>query len=267
VSVPLARGGAAQLSGDPLAGRTKKLRTIDWTAELAGPTEILELLRDALGRGPTRVECAADSFVLKLDHLATTADPDAVEQEAANAVRAALGAVHVFVNIVGEVTVTRVWGLDQRGLSLGVGPFVRVNIRVTSAEGKKRLVAPVSASSTVASRIVQLAALQPRVARALAIVGGRDPSWADIYLLMEIVEVDLRTRFPAEGKDWVAIKEKKWIRPSEVNVLKRNAAFHRHAKRVKTPSPAMPLFRAQVLSKTIMRSWLEELSAGTLGGN
>jgi hypothetical protein len=79
---------------------------------------------------------------------------------------------------------------------------------------------------------------------------------------MEMVDVELRGGSCAEVKDWLAIKEKRWIRTSDIETLKKNAGLHRHAKQRKPPSPAMPLWRAQVLCKAEVRRWLEEISAG-----
>ena len=237
------------------------MRLIDWTVELNGSSETLEHLAEILPEGPTRVERRGGHFFLKLDSQREVADPLVVENAAAAAIRAALGALNAFANIVGDVGITRLHGVDQHGANLGAGPYVRMNVRVTSAEGKERL-AQRNTGKTIAARLVTLATSRPEVARALSLLENRDPSWADIYVLMEMVDVELRAGSRPEVKDWRAIKEKRWIRTSDIETLKKNAGFHRHAKQRKPPSPAMPLWRAQVLCKAVVRRWLEEISAG-----
>jgi hypothetical protein len=172
---------ATPLSGRSVSRTQQRVRLIDWTVELDGSSETLEHLAEILPEGPTRVE-RRGHFFLKLDSQREVADPLVVENAAAAAIRAALGALNAFANIVGDVGITRLYGVDQHGANLGAGPYVRMNVRVTSAEGKERLEQR-NTGKTIAARLVSLAARRPQVARALSLLEKRDPSWADIYVL------------------------------------------------------------------------------------
>lgn len=184
---------------------------------------------------------------------------------AATVVRNILGLLNAFANLVGPIEVTApVSAIAEDGTAETIGAAVFGTFRITSKEGRQRLLEPTpDGTDTILSRIVKLARENPDIDRVLGLLDDRDPSWSDIYLLMEIVDMNLRSNGNFRGKNWIAIAAQGWLPKATIGAIKRNAGYHRHAKLMfAPPRPLLSLDDARRYCKQVVRSWLESIAAG-----
>jgi hypothetical protein len=230
-------------------------------AYLNSTPEVLQVLREAFDTPNLYLGTAerGEALVFPLD--TSTQDTLAGWNEAKAITRLALGALNVFANMGGEVEIGPVSVVDESGTGQTSHTLMHLNVRVMSPEGRAKLLERGMAGNvTTLLRIVKIARARSDIARSLAILENRDPSWADIYLLMEIVEIDLRVKVGHSGRDWYAIKAQNWLAEALITALKRNAGYHRHAKQFVAPDPPMQLHDAQRHCKLVVRRWLESLT-------
>lgn len=250
---------------DPLAGRRFHitLMTRISIAHLRADAQHVEFVSRALTADDLYITTTPNGVALVLTVDDDRLDSTGAWNEAEAVVRYMLGCLNVFSNSIGPIEVIApVSAVRSDGSAETIGATLDVSLRITSKEGRERLLEALSAPpDTLASRLIRLARERHDVARALRILHDRDPSWADIYLLMEIVELSLRGSRPHRGKDWVAIRAQQWLPSATTLALKRNAGYHRHAKQFDAPNPLMRLDDAQRHCKVVIRRWLETLAA------
>ena len=230
-------------------------------AHVSAAPETLEFLRGALTSPELYLTTTprGTAIVLPLE------DENSNSTDAWNAAEAALrklrGALYAYSNLLAPIEVVPpVSSVDERGNGESIGAVMGGRIRIISKEGRARLLETTeNGDHTVASRIVRLASTTPEVARVLDLLHESDPSWSDIYLICEIVEFWLRKSGKEKKKDWYAITAEGWLPASSINVLKRNANYHRHASPVSTPGREISLSEAQRHCRDIVRYWLEKL--------
>jgi hypothetical protein len=205
-----------------------------------------------------------DALVFTLER--DTMTPTDAWNHAAAIVREVIGSLHAFANLIGPISVVAPVSVSsERRLGESILATLDGTVRIYSKEGRAALLRDTpDAVDTVMSRIIRVARDYPEVARALSLLDDHNPSWSDIYLLMEIVEMNLRSRDHRHtGKDWVAIVAHNWLPAAAVRAMKRNAGYHRHAKQFDPPSPPMALRDAQRNCKSVVAKWLENLSTGS----
>jgi hypothetical protein len=182
---------------------------------------------------------------------------------AETAVRNILGSLNAFANLVGPIEIVApVSAVAEDGKAETTHAVLSGTVRIYSKEGRERLTElAMNGTDTVLSRILKLARQHEDVDRALGLLHDRDPSWSDIYLIMEIIEMNLRTSDTYNGKDWVAIIAQGWLPAATVGAVKRNAGYHRHAKlKFHPPNPRLSLSEAQRHCKQVVRDWLDTLA-------
>jgi len=232
-------------------------------AHLNASPDDIAFLRAALGGTDLYVAPSShgEALVIRGDRCDLTTSDAWHEAEVVR--RAILGSLNAYANMLRMVEVVApVSAVDDSGRGESVAATLTFNVRIKSEEGRQRLLAVISdGADTVLGRIVRIAREHADVARVLSLLHEHDPSWSDIYLILEIIDVNLRSNADnMGGRDWAAIIRKGWLPGSLIRAIKRHAGYHRHAQHLYAePKPKLSLSEARAHCKNVTRHWLEDL--------
>ncbi len=227
----------------------------DWLVRIDGDTDVLRALEVAFTTPSLRVFTEGGRHYLRSTYLERFLNADEAVNGADGLLRSAIALVNLYGHRVGDVFAFDAEWRDEAGILHGF-VSVRGTARVVHDDQLHRLSEP-RVASTLGGRLLALAQSDARVSKALQVVGNHDPSWADLYVLLEHIVVDLEDTEGLKGMDWLPISIRGWAAHSEVKRFKRSADFHRHSRRLTPPRGVLSLPQAQLFVKRITLSWLE----------
>lgn len=233
-----------------------------WWVLLRGDAPDLALLVESFDGERLEVTQREGETYLRSEEFRDAADEADVLSRAAELVREANGAARLLDSNFRSVQVDRVVLVDESGarrhfLNLeggirGVGG-VSAELTVTRADGTER--EPLEPEPPPANRWVSLAGSAPNVARALRLLGNPEPSWSELYHVLDIVQEDVGGRMFDDA----------WVERADINLFTHTAnnaraigeqARHGHTQ-WEPPANPMTIDAARSLLQRLVRRWLD----------
>jgi hypothetical protein len=219
-----------------------------WQIGIIGEISDIELLETLLKGSQYEVTKEGDEFLLTLPDVPLDADSEQVKAAADRLVDIINGAARLYYKRFGEIKYVKVSRVNTEGRRVGFGylslaprDFTLTAIR----PGDKTLI-----------EWVDLAFVSDELSRALYLYGSLEPSWKNLYMVLETVEDDF-------GGEEALIKAS-IIPKRELKLFKRTANSYRaigresrHGTRAFTPlRNHMTLKSAQELIRNLLLDWI-----------
>src|SRR5438132_2652272 len=159
-----------------------------WTVQIEGEQQHLKHLPGLLTGPSFQIEAVADGGVfLRSAAFESCVSPAEVVDAATHVLRRLGSLLQIYAGVPGQFTVRDVFWLDE---SSHLRQHIQrsVLIRVISEQGVKQLATTRTASSaTLGSDLLELAANDDGVARALDLLSGKDISWYELYDIIDVM--------------------------------------------------------------------------------
>jgi len=235
-----------------------------WEIDVSGEKGVLAFLAESLGDSDQIVLTQGENggYLLHLPALNPSPDAGVVRSHARATVARLAGAAQLLLGWPTPLEIGHVrrrhpdgradYFLEVDSVRVAIRTFP-VTLRVTRADGTVEQSSP----GEELSNWLEAAAKRPSVARALRLIAEPDPSWVELYRILEIVHEDAGGRFNA----WISNAEHENFRRTANSVDAVGDAARHGRERWQPPANPMRLDDARRLVLRVVKNWLNDTSA------
>lgn len=217
-----------------------------WIVRLFGPDDALSRLSQAFTAPPVQILLDGRDYRLEAAQLAGLSRPQDVMNAARRLLDNATALLYVYTGIAARVQPGSAYWIDESGREHGVGCSVYGTLCRLEPDAMAKLTALVPGSERPkVAAILSCAASDLVVARLLSTIPDHEPSWAELYVCLEIIG----------GKR--VLQERGYASRSELNRLFQTANYYRHGKAHSLPPVPVSIVQARGMVRLFVSRWLE----------
>lgn len=223
----------------------------DWIVELRGDSEFIAILAKAFPANDPTVCTEADRHFLRSPIFLEHRDALEVLNSANSMLSRMSGLINLASGFAGDVQAVSAQWVDHDGRKGGIGPVADLHGRVVNRRALEAFLKPRPDGSSQPRELLLRTRDDPAVDAALFVLGSRDPSWPDLYVLYEIVEDSVGG--PKHVRELAGVSR------NELTSFCATADLHRHARSGIANTgrpPEMPFHEALGLVRHILKRWL-----------
>ncbi len=219
-----------------------------WQIGLIGETTDIELLETLLKGSQYEIIFEGDEFFLTLPDVPSDADSEEVKAAADRLIENINGAARLYYKRFGAIKYIKVSRVNDEGKRIGFG-YLSVAPRdytlTAIRPGDKTLI-----------EWIDLAFTSDELSRALYLYGSLEPSWKNLYMVLETVEDDFGGQESLLNTNLIPKRELKLFKRT-ANSYRAIGSEARHGTKTYTPPRnPMSLKSAQELISKLLRDWI-----------
>jgi hypothetical protein len=217
-----------------------------WIVRLLGSDDALARLSQAFTVPPVQILLDGRDYRLEAAELDGLSRSQDVMNAATRLLDSATALLYVYTGIAAHVRPGNAYWIDGSGREHGIGCSVFGTLCRLEPDAMAKLTAVVPGSERPkVAAILSSAASDLVVAKLLSTIPDHEPSWADLYVLLEIIG----------GKR--VLQGRGYASRSDLNRLFQTANYYRHGTGVSLPPVPVSIVQARGMVRGFVSRWLE----------